>query len=182
MSAITRNVLPFFAAIGTYIYVGGESHVFAIFGTLALYYIFLTQTWNLRKLMSYINWEVLVTVGCVIILGNYFKSHSNIVTDYFRSANLSLLMLSLSGFVASFLMGSSGKFVALAVLMSTIFGPEYFLWFFAIDYTGYLLSPMHKCVMVGNRYFGTPLIDYYKVLGAWAASLLVAAGIFTFIL
>ena len=86
------------------------------------------------------------------------------------------------GFVASFLMGSSGKFVAIAVLMAQVFGIEYFLWFFAIDFTGYLLSPTHKCVAVGNRYFGTPLATYYKALGSWGALLLLTAGIVTFVL
>jgi hypothetical protein len=79
-------------------------------------------------------------------------------------------------------MGSSGKFIAIAVLMAQVFGIEYFLWFFAVDYAGYLLSPKHKCVMVGNRYFGTPLITYYKALGSWAAILLLTAGTVTFVI
>jgi len=56
------------------------------------------------------------------------------------------------------------------------------LWFFAIDYAGYLLSPTHKCVMIGNSYFGTPLGVYYKALGIWALLLITTAGLFTFIL
>jgi hypothetical protein len=90
-------------------------------------------------------------------------------------------MISLVGFAASFLMGSSGKFVAFAVMLAQLFGPVYFLWFFAVDYAGYLLSPTHKCVMVGNRYFGTPYVTYYLALGAWALLLLLTAGVFTFL-
>jgi len=186
ISAVIRNVMPFFIAIGTYIYVGGDRHVFAIFGSLALYYIFLTQTWNVKKLLSYINWEVLITVAIVIMLGNYFKSQESVINDYIRGLGVDiktlsgLALISVIGLVASFLMGSSGKFIALAVLMSTVFGKEYFLWFFVVDYVGYLLSPTHKCVMVGNRYFGTPLTTYYSALGIWSGLLLVLAALITF--
>jgi hypothetical protein len=85
------------------------------------------------------------------------------------------------GFVASFTMGSSGKYVAFAVLLAQLFGIEYFLWFFTVDYVAYLLSPTHKCVPVGNRYFGTPLRTYYTALGAWGVLLLATAGTVTFL-
>lgn len=188
ISAVMRNVLPFFIAIGAYIYVGGDKHIFAIFGSLALYYAFLTQTWNFKKLLSYINWEVLLTVAVVIVLGNYFKSQEALINEYIRGLGIDIttvtgiLIVSVIGLVASFLMGSSGKFIALAVLMSAVFGQQYFLWFFAVDYVGYLLSPTHKCVMVGNRYFGTPLKTYYSALGIWSALLLTTAAIPTFLL
>ena len=76
LSAVIRNVLPMFVAIGVYIWGGGESHVFAIFGSLALYYVFITQQWNLTKLLGYIRWDVLAWVGAVIVLGNFFKSYN----------------------------------------------------------------------------------------------------------
>ena len=188
MSSVMRNVMPFFAAIATYIYVGGESYIFPIFGTLAFYYVFLTQTWDFKKLLSYINWEVLLTVAGVVVLGNYFKSQETLISNYIKNIGIDIttftgiLYLSFIGFIASFLMGSSSKFIALATLLSTIFGFQYFLWFFAVDYAGYLLSPTHKCVMVGNRYFGTPFKAYYKVLGLWTALLIAVAGLFTFVL
>jgi hypothetical protein len=187
ISAVIRNVVPFFAAIATYIYLGGDKNVFPIFGTLALWYMFLTQTWNIKKLLSYINWRVILIVGLLIIFGNYFKAHSAEFTDMIKTLGadpttfMGMLTISAIGFVASFLMGSSGKFVALAVLMSTVFGPQYFLWFFTVDYVAYLISPTHKCVMVGNRYFGTPLKTYYLALGVWSSLLLTTAGAFTFI-
>ena len=93
-----------------------------------------------------------------------------------------MLAVSVIGFVVSFLMGSSGKFIAVAVLMAQVFGVEYFLWFFAIDFAGYLLSPTHKCVMIGNRYFGTPVSTYYKALVTWALLLLATGATITFLL
>ena len=188
MSAVTRNVFPMFVALGVYIWGGGENNVFLIFGLLTLYYVIITQQWNWRKLLGYVNWEVIVTVAVVIMLGNYFKSHMDFYQTTIKGLGLDpatfvgMLIISLVGFGVSFLMGSSGKFIAIAVLMAQVFGIEYFLWFFAVDYAGYLLSPTHKCVMVGNRYFGTPLITYYKALGSWAAILLLTAGTVTFVI
>jgi hypothetical protein len=188
LSAVIRNVLPMFIAIGIYIWGGGEANVFPIFGSLALYYVFITQQWNPKKLLGYIRWDVLAWVGAVIILGNYFKSYNDEFLTMIKGVGLDphtfvgMLAISVIGFVVSFLMGSSGKFIAVAVLMAQVFGVEYFLWFFAIDFAGYLLSPTHKCVMIGNRYFGTPVLTYYKALITWALLLLITSATITFIL
>jgi hypothetical protein len=187
LSTVMRNIFPMFIALGVYIYGGGEDNVFVIFGLLTLYYVFITQQWNYKKLLGYVNWEVLGTVAAVIILGNFFKSHNNDFIAYIKGLGFDphtltgMALISLVGFVVSLLMGSSGKFIAIAVLMAQVFGQEFFLWFFAVDYAGYLLSPTHKCVMVGNRYFGTPLKTYYKALLSWSVLLLVTAGLFTFL-
>lgn len=184
-SAVIRSSLPMFVALGAYIY---TNNYIMCFGFLALYYIFLTQQWGLKKLLSYVNWEVIFTVAIVIMLGNYFKSEqayfTQMITDTVVNPNsiLGMSIITALGFGFSFLMGSSSRFVALAVLMSQLFGVEYFLWFFAVDYAGYLLSPTHKCVMIGNRYFGTPYSTYYYALGAWVCILFAVAGTITFIL
>ncbi len=185
ISAVLRNVVPMFAAVGAYI--AGVSYIIC-FGSLALYYALITQQWNIKKLLSYINWEVLLVVGSVIMLGNFMKDNSRLFEAWIHGSALDphtflgMAIISTIGFVASFLMGSSGKFVAFAVLLAQLFGQEFFLWFFAVDYAAYLLSPTHKCVMVGNRYFGTPLTTYYKALGVWGALLLITGGIFTFVI
>jgi hypothetical protein len=187
ISAVLRNVVPFFTALGVYIYGGGESNVFTIFGLLALYYCFLTQTWDYKKLLGYINWQVILVVAVAIALGNYFKSNEAVYKAWLTGSMLDpstlagIAIISLIGFSASFLMGSSGKYVAFAVLMAQVFGPQYFLWFFAVDYAGYLISPTHKCVAVGNRYFGTPITTYYSALGVWVVSLITVAGLITFL-
>jgi hypothetical protein len=185
LSAVARGVVPMFAAIAAYI--AGVNFI-ACFGFLTLYYMFITQQWNIKKLLEYVNWNVLLVVGIAIVLGNYFKSESAFFEAMIKGSMvdpttfIGIAILSALSFVFSFLMGSSGKYVALAVLTAQAFGPQYFLWFFAIDYAGYLLSPTHKCVMVGNTYFGTPLKTYYAALGAWSVLLVIVAGIFTFLI
>jgi len=186
LSAVLRNVIPMFIAIGLYIY--NSEWMIGCFGFLTLYYMLITQEWNFKKLLNYIRWDVLLVVGAVIILGNYMKSHGGDFEALIKGSGLDpttfvgMLMISAIGFIASFLMGSSGKFVAIAVLMAQVFGIEYFLWFFAVDFAAYLLSPTHKCVMVGHKYFDTPLTTYYKALGTWGGLLLVTAGVITFVL
>ena len=177
---------PMFIAIGAYIY--KSEWMIACFGLLTLYYMFISQQWNMKKLLSYVRWDVLAWVGAVIVLGNYMKSYDSAWQNVLKTSVLDphtllgMTIISAIGFTSSFLMGSSGKFIAIAVIMSQVFGVQYFLWFFALDFAGYLLSPMHKCVMIGNRYFGTPIKTYYKALGTWAALLLITAGVLTFLL
>ncbi len=184
ISAVIRNVLPMFVAIGSYAY--GVNHIL-VFSLLALYYMLITQQWGIKKLLSYVKWDVLAIVGVVIVVGNYIKLYSGVIETLVKQSSLNphtligITILSVFSFVASFFIGSSGKFIALAVLMAKIFGMHYFLWFFALDFAGYLLSPTHKCVAIGNRYFGTPLRTYYKALGTWAILLILVAGIGTFI-
>jgi hypothetical protein len=185
LSQVMRSSLPMFVAIGAYIY---TNNYILCFGLLALYYIIITQQWNFRKLLGYINWEVIITVAVVIALGNYFKSEQAYFQGLVKGLGvdpatfLGMLTISAVGFGSSFLMGSSSRFIALAVLMTQLFGIEYFLWFFAVDYAGYLLSPTHKCVMIGNRYFGTPYKTYYIALGSWVGILLAVAGTITFVI
>jgi hypothetical protein len=185
LSQVMRSSLPMFVAIGAYIY---TNNYIICFGLLALYYIIITQQWNFRKLLGYINWEVIITVAVVIALGNYFKSEQSYFQGVIKGLGvdpatfLGMLTISAIGFGSSFLMGSSSRFIALAVLMTQLFGVEYFLWFFAVDYAGYLLSPTHKCVMIGNRYFGTPYKTYYIALGSWVGILLAVAGTITFVI
>jgi hypothetical protein len=185
LSAVLRNVVPMFVAIGCYVY--NANWMIGCFGFLTLYYVLITQQWSIKKLLGYIKWDVLLMVGAVIMLGNYMKTNSGAFEAIIKNSILDphtfagMTIISAIGFVASFLMGSSGKFVAIAVLMSQVFGMEYFLWFFAIDFSAYLISPTHKCVMVGHRYFKTPLNTYYKALGAWGSILLTTAGVITFL-
>ncbi len=184
ISAVVRNVLPLFVAIGSYIY--GASHVLC-FGLLALYYMLITQQWDFKKLLSYVKLDVLIIVGIVIIAGNYVKSQDVLIQNMIKgtlvdpTTFLGMLTISAIGFAASFLMGSSGKFVAFAVLLAQLFGQQYFLWFFALDFAAYLVSPTHKCVIIGNRYFGTPLKTYYLALGTWGLLLITTAGLLTFL-
>jgi len=184
-----KNTLPFLAAIVAYMLMGGEGPeaVFPVFGALLLYYIISTKTYDLNKLVSYVNWTTVAIVAVVFASSGYMQEHRAWFEEGVKNIGLDvhtfkgMFYISLLTFLASFSMGSDGKFAALTVLMASAFGKEYLLWFFALDYCGYLLTPMHECVMIGKRYFGTSLTTYYTALIAWAVLLLSVAGVFTFL-
>ena len=184
ISEIVRNVVPMIAAIAATI--KGVDVAWA-FGLLTLYYCLITRTWNIKKLLSYVNWEVIIIVAVIIAFGNYVKGYEKEITAYIKESSFDiktlegLLLVSTIAFSSSLLLGSSGRFVAMAVLLTQLYGQQYFLWFFALEYAGYLLSPAHKCVAVGKSYFGTPITKYYKILSLWAVLLISTGGIFTFI-
>jgi hypothetical protein len=184
-----KNTLPFLAAIIAYMVMGGEGPeaVFPVFGALTAYYIIITKSFDIKKLNSYINWTTVAIVAVVFASSGYMQEHRAWFEEGVKSIGLDMhtfkgvFYISLLTFLASFSMGSDGKFAALTVLMASAFGKEYLLWFFALDYCGYLLTPMHECVMIGKRYFGTSLTTYYSALIAWAVLLLSVAGVFTFL-
>jgi hypothetical protein len=184
ISEIVRNVVPMIAAIAATI--KGIDVAWA-FGLLTLYYCLITRTWDIKKLLSYVNWEVIAIVAVIIVFGNYVKGYEKEITAYIKESSFDLetlkgfLLVSGLAFSSSLLLGSSGRFVAMAVLLTQLYGQQYFLWFFALEYAGYLLSPAHKCVAVGKSYFGTPLTKYYKILGLWSVLIIVVGFTCTFL-
>jgi len=128
---------------------------------------------------KYINWNLLLTVGVIIVLSNIISTYHDYFLGYISYyPNLYISMC--LGFLASVLLGSSGKFIGITVLLTQLFGIEYFTMFFAVEYAGYLISPIHKCVAIGKMYFGTPIIEYIKVLSVWAV-LIILVGMLTLI-
>lgn len=182
LSTVMRNVFPMFIAIGAYIY--HPELMVQIFGFLTLYYMFITQQWDLRKLIGYVNWEVIIVVGVVILASIFIKNYSNDLLSWATPSSLdarSIVSLSLVGFAVTFILGSSSKGVGIAVLLAQAFGEQYFLWFFTVEFAAYLLSPTHKCIAIGNRYFGTSVSTYYTALSVWASLLVITAGTIVFI-
>jgi hypothetical protein len=185
----TLNVLPFLVGVFGYMALGGEGPelVFPIFGAMLAYYIVLTKSFDIVKLNNYINWRTVAIVALIFASSGFMQEHNEQISNYIKNVGVDIhtfkgmALISLLTFIASFSMGSDGKFAALTVLMASAFGKEYLLWFFALDYTGYLLTPMHECVMIGKRYFGTPLLTYYTALVTWAVLMLTVAGLFTFL-
>jgi hypothetical protein len=179
ISDVIRNIIPFITTVTLYAF---GYNMIICFGALTLYYMFLSQTWDIKKLFGYLKLDVIFTVVFVIVIGNFIKGNEGVIKSFIThnivdTSNIfGFILLSILAFSASLAMGSSTKFVALAVLISSILGVEYFVWFYTIEYAAYLLSPTHKCVSIGNRYFGTPIKDYYLVLGSWSL-LLILTGI-----
>ena len=179
VSRITRYVFPYIAGVGAII--AGIDFLWA-FGTLTLYYMFCTKTFDFKKLLGYVDWKLVGWVALIIVAANYAVSNTDAIKDYLTNVGLDIettsgfILLSLLSFGGAFALGSSSRFGALTVIMSSIYGIEYLPWFFAVDFVGYLISPMHKCVAIGMLYFGTKLRYYATILGAWGGLVILAAA------
>jgi len=180
VSRITRYVFPYIA--GVVAIIAGINFIWA-FGTLTLYYMICTQTFNFKKLFGYVDWKLVAWVAAIIVAANYAVQNTEAIKTFLESSGLDIkttsgfVMLSLASFAGAFALGSSSRFGALTVLMSSIYGIEYLPWFFAVDFVGYLISPMHKCVAIGMLYFGTKLRYYATILGAWGSLVIIAGGL-----
>ena len=184
VSRITRYVFPYIAGVGAII--AGIDFLWA-FGTLTLYYMFCTQTFDIKKLLGYVDWKLIAWVAVIIVAANFAVQNTDNIKNFLGNAGLDIntvggfALLSLFSFAGAFALGSSSRFGAITVLMASIYGLEYLPWFFAVDFVGYLISPMHKCVAIGMLYFGTKLRYYATILGAWGGLVILSAGLVTFL-
>jgi len=180
VSRITRYVFPYIAGVGAII--AGIDFLWA-FGTLTLYYMFCTKTFDPKKLLGYVDWKLIAWVAVIIVAANYAVQNTDTIEGYLNTVGLDIktttgfIALSALSFGGAWLLGSSSRFGALTVLMSSIYGIEYLPWFFAVDFVGYLISPMHKCVAIGMLYFGTKLRYYATILGIWGSLMIATAGL-----
>ncbi len=110
-----------------------------------------------------IKWDVVVLTALVIIIGNGIKMYSDTIVSFFMSFNSSVFFASLIAFITSFILGSSSKFAGITTLLVTIFGLNYLPLFLALGYSGYLISPMHKCLVITKSYFNLSM-ELYKIL------------------
>ena len=171
VSKIIRYVFPYIIAIASVI--AGVNFLWS-FGLLTLYYMFVTQTFNIKKLIGYIDFKLLFWVALIIICSNFVITYTNDIKEYLKefhldvNTNQGFISVSALAFISSFLLGSSSRFAAITVLLTSLYGIQYLPWFFAIDFAGYLLSPMHKCVAIGMLYFNTKFSYYSKILITWS--------------
>lgn len=129
-----------------------------------------------RIKVEWINWKLLATVAVIIILGNFVREHTDTIKSYLENNNWSIVSGAWLGFAGSFLLGSSSRFAAFTAILTSIFGIEYLPLFFAIDYTGYMLSPTHKCFAIGKMYFNTSLVTYYTHI-IFLCSMIIAVAV-----
>jgi hypothetical protein len=187
VSNVIRNVFPFLVAIVLALNPIGGLDPWLVFGALLFYYMILTLTWDYKKLLGFVDFKLLAWVAVIIVVANFTRENTNDIKAYLESTafNINTItgfsIISALAFGSAFLFGSSSRFAAITTILSLVYGVEYFVWFFALDYAGYLISPMHKCMAIGKLYFGTPWKRYLNALGAWIA-LLLGAGALTLII
>lgn len=168
-------VIPFLATILVSCF---TNYYFLAFTVFTFYLLGYSNSWF--KVLDYINWELIVIVGIVIILGNLISSNYEYVESVIKQISLSknIVLVSIIGFLASFLLGSSAKYAGIVSLLTATFGMQYFVLFFTLEYSAYLISPTHKCLPIGQKYFHTGFMVYLKALIIWI-SLMMTYALFT---
>lgn len=121
-------------------------------------------------------------VALLAIAGNILNYNSAWVDSFMHNIDKEgiLFPILIVSFAISWLLGSSEKFSGITGLVASIFGLTYLPIIFAVNWCGYILSPMHKCMLLGKRFFGADWKDYYKVLAVICAAVLMVACIHTF--
>lgn len=158
-----RNIFPLIVSLGLLI---ANFEPGIVFTALALYFILITKTYSFIKLNSYIKYGLVATLFIIIATSNFLLLHSDKFINLV-STNQSKILVCLIVFVVSFLLGSSSKFSSMVSVVTVALGLQYFQLLMTIAFSGYLLSPFHKCVAIGKMYFKTPLLNYYLVITIW---------------
>jgi uncharacterized protein len=160
-----------------------------IFGALALYYVILSSAWrDYKKIFGYINFKLMLFLAIVIITGNFAKEYYKEIESFLSNIQLDIhtpggiILIGFLAFFSAFVLGSSSKFAGLMALLTAIYGMEYFTFFLALEFSGYLLSPVHKCVAIGKMYFGTPWRSYAGVISGWCAIMIAYGAIYTMVI
>ena len=180
VSRITRYLLPYIFGVAAIIY--GVDLLWA-FGSLTVYYMVVTKTFDIPKLLRYVDWKIIIWVAVIIFAANLARQNTDAIKTFLSDTGMDIntwtgfLYLTAISFAGSFVLGSSSRFGALMIIMTSIYGIQYLPWFFAIDFVGYLISPMHKCVTIGMLYFGTKLRYYITILGIWGGLVIATAAL-----
>ena len=169
---VTNVVLPF---LGTIIISCFTNYYFGAFVVFTLYLVVYSNSW--KKLLGYVNWELIWIVSLVIILGNLVGSYYDVIETYIKQYNKPqyILIVSVISFLSSFMLGSSAKYASIVSLLTSVFGMHYFVLFFTLEYSAYLISPSHKCLPIGQKYFHTGFMTYLKALIVWISIMITYA-------
>ena len=159
---------------------GGAIFFFPWFGAMCVYYSIIYKDWKWGR---WLDGKFAIIATIVLAFGGIVGQIKEPVMAYLKAATPDMLIpASLVAMVAAYIMGSSGKYAGMTSALVAVFGPQYLVWFLCTEYSGYLVSPAHKCLMIGQQYFGTPLKKYMVVLSRLCAILIAYAAITTFIL
>ena len=130
---------------------------------IVLCYLIIRYSVNIHDLIKSLDMKMVVFVGLVIAASTVVKAYDETLRGVI-SGQTNILAGLLIAFTCSLLLGSSSKFAGITVVATTIFGMEYFVLFYIVDYIGYLLSPTHKCITIAKLHFNVPLGYFYKVV------------------
>jgi len=154
-----------------------------VFAIMPFYYILVTKTFDVKKIMGYVNWTLMMLLAVVLVVAHFAKEFvAPMIAGMSGGFAGTLILAILVGWVLAFVMGSSAKFAGMVAIFCSSFGLAYLPLFFATEFSAYFLSPTHKCIIISKEYFGTNLKMFYGVLIAMATLVVITGAILTFLL
>ena len=158
----------------------GAPFFFPWFLAMSIYYSIVYKDWKWGR---WLDGKFAIIATIVLAFGGIVGQIKGPVMAYLKAATPEMLIpASLVAMVAAYIMGSSGKYAGMTAALVSVFGPQYLVWFLCTEYSGYLVSPAHKCLMIGQQYFGTPIKKYMVVLSRLCAILIAYAAFITFVM
>ena len=169
--------------VGVLLCCAGVFNVALFFPIFAGYVLYRYST-SLRKAYSYIDIKLLSVISIIILISFTIQLHTTDIQAFASqlATRYGLHVALVVSFLAALLLGSSSRFAAITVIMTSIFGVVYMPLFYIIDFCGYLLSPAHKCVSISTMYFKTKFVAFYKTVGIISLILITTALIKYFII
>lgn len=166
------GVLVAISLIGGFIAILVGIPFYYVFPVLAIAYTFMSRT-TWREVLSFINWKLIFGVGVIIALSVVMKSFYGEFSETIKDSAYTLPVLLTVGTGFAFVMGSSSKYAGIGALMVSQTSLTYLPLVVAFEFIGYLLSPVHKCMLISKLYFST------KIKHMYAALLVLVVGIAT---
>ena len=115
---------------------------------------------------------MILMVAIIIIAGSIISGNQDMLKSFFPNAALGEALC--FAFLVSFSLGSSSKYAGIVVILTNLYGMQFFQLILAVEFAGYLLSPIHKCVFIALKAYGTPIKMFYASVGILCSTLVGA--------
>lgn len=136
-----------------------------------------------------INWNLGLSIFVILLFGNFIKSSGSIpiLADIITNSNLPLLMVVictsiLIGFTAGHPLVGSAIVYPIFLPIVGIENTIYISLILNCLYFGYVISPIHLCLIVSNEYFKSKYLESYILLVPLQFLLLASAVVFAIII
>lgn len=125
--------------------------------------------------------KTMALVAVILVVGAFAKHYATELEGLVETAQTSgwTIVVLITLFVGAFIMGSSSKYAGLLAVALPIYGAGYLPILFTAAWAGYMLSPTHKCMLIGQRLFGSSFKEYYKIVSGVTALVFLVSVVMT---
>lgn len=125
--------------------------------------------------------KTMALVAVILIVGAFAKHYASELEGLVDAAQTSgwTIVVLIALFVGAFIMGSSSKYAGLLAVALPVYGVGYLPIMFTAAWAGYMLSPTHKCMLIGQRLFGSSFKEYYKIVSGVTALVFLVSVVMT---